>query len=207
MIVHNVEQNSPEWDLLRSGIPTASEFKMLVSGTGKPSTQLKKYAHQLAADKFAGRPLDRFDGTAHTERGHALEAEAADEYGLIHDCEPVLVGFVTDDLQRYGCSPDRLINETGLLEIKCLKADRHIEAMMYHENHGDIQPDYRTQVQGQMMVCERQWCDSLFYHPSLPSFTHRSKPDESFFAALQKQITEVLMLRDETIAFLQEKAA
>ena len=206
MKIHEIEQNTPEWLLLRAGKPTASEFKKLVSGTGQLSKSMSAYARKLAAEVYAGKPLEQWEGNQWTERGHDMEILGADEYELTRNCSISQVGFVTDDLEKYGCSPDRLVDNDGLLEIKSLSASNHIEALLYIDKNKDIPPDYRTQVQGQILVCERDWCDVLFFHPDLPSKTLRILPDAEFVEKLTGQINAVLKERDNIVLFLNKEA-
>ena len=132
MIVHNVEQGTPEWFALRAGKPTASEFSKLITSTGEPSKSMAGYAITLAGEMYAGKPLDAWEGNAYTERGKILEADARRAYAFLNDVEPETVGFVSNDAVQYGCSPDSLINREGILEIKCLKAENHIKAWKNH---------------------------------------------------------------------------
>ncbi len=80
MIIHPVEQNTDDWVKLRAGLPTASSFKSIITSQGLPSKSLPTYAAKLAADKYAGEPLDSFEGNVWTERGHELESDARDLY-------------------------------------------------------------------------------------------------------------------------------
>lgn len=207
MIIHDLEQNSPEWYAIRSGIPTASSFKKLVTGTGKDSSSIAEYARTLAAEKYAGKPLDKWEGNKFTERGHEMEPEAVDEYELINGVQAIEAGFVTSDCGSYGCSPDRLVGDDGALEIKSLIAHRHIEALQYIEKNGDIPPDYRSQAQGQILACEREWCDLMFFHPDLPSHTFRVVRDDAFQQKLKARITEVIKMRDQILRFLGSNSA
>ena len=75
MIIHDVEQNSEEWLKLRSGIPTSSNAKLLITSKGEASKSLEGYAMSLAGEKYTGAPLDDFKGNKWTERGHELEDE------------------------------------------------------------------------------------------------------------------------------------
>jgi hypothetical protein len=203
MIVHNVEQRTPEWYALRLGIPTASEFSKLIQADGKPSKSLSTYALTLAAELFAGKPLDVFEGTAWTDRGKELEAEALRLYAFATDYPLTPVGFVTDDAKNAGCSPDALVNGDGLAEVKCLKAENHIKAILYHQKHGHCPPDYVQQTQGQLLLCERQWCDLIFYHPELPLLTIRQEANSEIQNALIEGISEVRAERDRVFAALR----
>ena len=80
MKIHDVEQNTPEWHILRSGMPTGSAAHRLVTPTGKASSGVEAYAIELANDIYRGSHKQIFKGNSHTERGHALEPVAADAY-------------------------------------------------------------------------------------------------------------------------------
>jgi hypothetical protein len=202
MLVHDVEQNSDEWYALRAGIPTASNFKTLVTPKGKKSTQISAYAYALAAEKFTGAQVDAFFGNTWTDRGHEMEKLAYDYYSYINIDKVKKVGFVTSDSGDLGCSPDALVLDDGLLEIKCLKAENHIKCLMAIAE-GECPSDYYPQVQGQIMVTERAWCDLLFYHPELPSKVIRVKGDLDMQILLSEQLKAVKDLRDEAYGMLQ----
>ncbi len=200
---HNVQQNTPEWLALRAGKPTASDFSKLITSTGEPSKSLSTYAITLAAELYAGKPLDVWEGNSYTERGHALEDDARRLYALMHDQEPEIVGFMTDDAERYGCSPDSLVGENGGSEIKCLKAENHIKAILYYRKHKKCPPDYVQQVQGSLLVCERDWWDLFFFHPDLPHLTIRIMRDEDLIKSLREQIDVVIVERDRILTELR----
>ena len=202
MKVSTCEQRSPEWFALRVGIPTASEFASLVTSSGELSKTIPRYAKTLAAEKFSGRTLDAWEGNVWTERGQAMEAEAIRLYEFATDCVVSPIGFVTTDDGRAGCSPDGLVGDDGLVEVKCLKAENHIEAIMYYNKHGRCEPGYVQQPQGQLWVCERKWCDLIFYHPVLPLLVIRQRPDEVLIKALGVAVSEVLKARDAILVAL-----
>jgi len=204
MQTHNFEQCSPEWYQIRSGIPTASNFSKLVTSKGEPSKTLPVYAQLLAAEKYAGKTLDEWQGNQWTERGKELEGDARDLYAFQYDVEPVQVGFITDDQGRYGCSPDSLIDDEGMLEIKCLKTENHVKAFLYFNKHEKCPTDYVQQTQGQLYVAEREWCDLFFFHPDLPHLTIRQYRDENFIKRLQNQIALVEQERDRIYNILKE---
>jgi len=197
MIIHTCEQNSDEWLALRAGMPTASCFSKLVTSTGAASKSMPEYAVTLAGELFAGKPLDGFEGSRWTERGHELEDAARAKYEFLHDVDAVQVGFITDDGESYGCSPDSIVGDDGLLEIKCLKAENHIKAIMYYQKHGKIPTTYAPQVQGQMYVTGRKWCDLCFYHPDLPMLVIRSEPIKAVYEMLNAQLQAVIVERDK----------
>jgi len=211
MIVYDhIEQGTPEWFAIRSGLPTASEFSKLITSTGAPSKQMETYAYTKACEKFAGEPVDSFQGNAWTQAGNEDESAAREHYEFTTGYEVSEVGFVTDgeivngapEGVTCGCSPDALANDDGMLELKRLKGSLLIEAHLYFKRHGKIKPSYVPQVQGQMMICKRQWVDVMFYNPNLPSLVIRVTPDEKVVAGLKAQIKLCNDLRDQTLAEL-----
>ena len=204
MIVHNAPQGTPEWFAARAGMPTASCFNQLITSTGEPSKSMPGYAITLAGEKFAGKPLDAWEGNGYTERGKLLEDDARRMYAFLNDVEPQQVGFITDDAGTYGCSPDSLIGDDGMLEIKCLKAENHIKAILYFKKNKKLPPDYVQQTQGQMFVTCRAWCDAFFFHPELPRLCIRQTPNAELFAALQLQIDAVTKERDAILSALKD---
>jgi len=205
MKIHDVEQGSPAWHTLRAGKPTASVFSKLVTGTGKPSESLGPLARILAAEAFADQPeIDSWGGNSHTERGKELESRALFLYEFANDVDVKPVGFVTDDDELYGCSPDGLVGDDGMIEIKCLKAENHIEAILYCRKNNATAPKYRPQTQGQMMICGRAWCDSVFYHPNFPLLVIRNTPDIKMHETLKTGLAKVIAQRDEIVQILKE---
>ena len=158
-IVHDVEQGSDAWRKLRAGVPSASCFDKIITSTGAESKQRAGYAKTLAAELYSGSPLDdAWTGNKWTERGKELEDEAVRWYEFDQDVKTERVGFVTTDDGSAGCSPDRFVGTHGLLEIKCLKSENHVDAIMYFRKHGAPPTDYIQQTQGQLMVTGRQVC-------------------------------------------------
>jgi len=206
MKIHDVEQRSDEWYALRAGKATASEFAKLVTSKGAPSKSLDKYAITLAAEAFAGGPVDAWDGNYHTERGRALEDEAIKLYEFANDVSVVPVGFITNDDETIGCSPDGLVGDDGMVEIKCLKAETHVETMLYYKKHGRIPTKYVQQTQGQMMICKREWCDLVFYHPVLPMLAIRETPDTDVRMGLVTGLKDVAEERDRVLEIMRELA-
>lgn len=204
MIVHEMEQRSPDWYALRSGMPTGSAFSKVLTSKGELSKQSASYASTLAIEIYTGEPNEDFGGTEWMERGKELEDEARDFYELDYDVDVQPVGFVTDDQKRWGCSPDGLVREDGMTEYKCLKPENHIEAMMFYERNGRCEAKYVPQTQGQMWVCERKWCDLVFYCPKLPTLVIRQEPIPAFVDALEPALNELLKQRDERVRVLRE---
>ena len=136
----------------------------------------------------------------------AKESEARSAYEFLHDKEVLQVGLVTDDNKTFGCSPDGLVDTDGLAEFKVLKAENHIKALLYCKKHRKTPPDYIQQTQGQIYVCEREWCDLVFYHPDLPGLAIRQYRDADIIKALRVAIDIVCMERDKILSDIREIA-
>jgi len=204
MIIHDVPQGTDEWHLLRAGMPTASVFKSLITSKGEPSKSMPTYANTLAAELYAGKSMEEFEGNSWTDRGSELEPQAKAAYSFISGNEGKDVGFITDDAKRYGCSPDQLIDDDGMAEYKCLKTENHVKALLYYKKNGRCPTDYVQQTQGQMFISERQWVDLVFYHPDLPLLIIRQTPDDTIIKGLQNQLAMVIAERDKILKTIQE---
>lgn len=191
MIVHDCDQNSPEWIRARMGRPTASEFSTVLArgkGGGESLTR-RAYLYRLAGEIITGEPAPSYSNED-TERGHAMEPEARDLYAFMRDAELTRVGFVTLDDGSAGASPDSLIRKDGALEIKTKAAHRLIECLM----RDDFPPEHKAQCQGVLWICEREYIDLAAYWPKMPLVIHRAKRDEIY----------IRNLADEVIRFNEE---
>ena len=198
MIIHECEQGTDEWFRLRAGKPTSSNFKKLITSAGKKSATLNDYAFELEAEIEKSGPVSDFAGNKHTERGHRLEPIARKSYEFISSSEVQEVGFITDDLMRYGSSTDGLVGGQGVLEIKCLIPKEHGKALYYYNTKGKMPPAYVAQVQGELLVTERDWCDLFFYtEDGGKPFIIRATPDAHIIDALIEHINAVILKRDE----------
>ena len=193
MEIFHCEQNSEEWLRARMGIPTASAFsQILAKGEGKTR---RTYMLKLAGEIITGEPMERFSNE-HTERGHAMEAEARDLYAFQTRAELERVGFIRNG--RAGCSPDSLIGEHGGLEVKTKLPHLLIDVILKDE----IPPEHKAQVQGTLWLTGRQWWDVAIYWPGIPLFVKRAIRDEGYIANLAgavKTFTEELDVVVSTI--------
>lgn len=196
-------QGSDEWFAARAGRPTASNFSKMVTSKGTLSKSIDDYAITLAGDLFAGKPLEVWQGNQWTDRGHELEPCARTMYAFMHDVEVEEVGFIEGD--DWGCSPDGLIGNNGMLEIKCLKPENHIKMIMWAEKNNGCPTTYVQQVQGQMLVAGAEYCDLVFYHPDLPVLIIRNEPDPEIVKGLLEAKELILTKRDEIVATLRNK--
>ena len=187
----NVVQGSREWQAARLGIPTASGFERILTPTGKLSASADGYMCQLLAEQLIGQPMDLAD-TGFMQRGSTMEAEAVKYYELQRGVDTAKVGFCLRDDGRVGCSPDRLVGDDGLLEIKCPAAPVHVMYMLE-----GFPKKYMPQVQGQLWITGRKWCDCLSYNPELPPALLRVERDEEYIEKLSDAMDEFLVNLDD----------
>jgi len=182
--IHNVEQGSEEWLRLRAGRPTASMFATVLARgkDGGASLTRKTYLYRLAGEILTG---DVYEGyrNADMDRGHDMEPAARDLYAFMHDADPELVGLITN--HGAGASPDSLVGDNGLLEIKTKQPDRLIEALL----RDGIPPEHKAQCQGQLWIAEREWLDLAIYWPKLPLIVRRVYRDEPYIRDLASAVS------------------
>jgi len=188
--IHNVEQGTPPWFKLRLGKPSASRFSDCVTPTGKPSASAEKYMHELLAERLSMKRFEGFD-TFYMKRGRELEPQAADVFTFQTDLPCREVGFVTDDKEAVGCSPDRLVGDIGL-EIKCPMHTTHVKYLIDYHAKGNMPSEYYAQVQGTMWIMDLPEYWFMSYHPDLPNLIIKINRDDKYIAGLQAAIEKLL---------------
>lgn len=177
------EQGSPDWARARLGIPTASEFASVMAKgrAGAESRTRQSYLYKLAGERLTGEPMESIT-TAHMERGKLMEDEARAVYAFTMDRACERVGFLRRG--QAGASPDALIGEDGLLEIKTKLPHLMVEAIL----RGEFPPEHKAQCQGQLWVSGRAWIDIAVYWPGLPMFIARAERDEVYIRELAEAV-------------------
>lgn len=176
-------QHSAEWDDARRGIPTSSGFGKITTSTGNPSDSAIKYARTLAAERGSGISEISYQSRAMAE-GTRREEESRLVYAMIKEVEVREVGFCLSDNGLYGCSPDGLIGEDGLLELKNRTGGVTVEHLLEDK----LPTSVIQQVQGQLLVTGRKWLDYMSYYPGLPTLIIRVTRDETFLHILEVQL-------------------
>lgn len=190
MIQYKVEQNSDEWFALRRGKFTASTFKDLFMGE---NTQGYKDAiYKVAFERLTNTSPESFTNE-YMQRGTELEPEARAWYEFEKNVEVIKAGFFEYN-DWIGASPDGLVGDSGLIEIKCPK----FSTMMDYLIKKELPKTYYYQVHGQLLVTDRQWCDFLAYHPSLPKFVLRVERDKKIDDEILDKLFEAIK-KAETI--------
>ena len=189
--IFNCDQGSEEWHECRRGIVTASRFAdVLAKGQG---ITRRKYLYTLAGEVLTGECAESFTNQ-HMERGHEMEADAINLYAFDRELDPVVVGFMRRG--RAGCSPDRIVGTDGMVEVKSKLPHLQLEVL----ERGDLPPEHKTQVQGQLWVSGRDWCDFVSYWPRLPLFVKRVERDEKYIATLAQAVADFVGELDALVA-------
>jgi hypothetical protein len=173
-------QGSDEWLAARRGLLTASEFERILTPTLKIASNAKERQHvwELAAQRISEHVEPQYVSDAML-RGHEDEVAACDLYRK-HIAPVQLCGFVTNDKWGFtlGCSPDRLVGDDGMVEVKS-RCQKYQVQTIVEEYTGDarIPEEFVLQVQGELLVTERKWCDFISYSGGLPMMVTRVLPD------------------------------
>jgi len=165
MIVSWPMQGSDEWKAQRCGKATASRMSDLRARTKTGwGASRANYMAELIAETLTGVPADQYVNAA-MKWGTEHEPDARDAYCFVTDWEAVQVGFIDHPtIPMCGASPDSLIGEEGLVEIKCPNTATHIETLLRQT----VPDEYYQQMQWQMACTGRQWCDWVSFDPRMP---------------------------------------
>lgn len=194
-----MEQRTAEWYAARLGKVTASRVADLMARTKTGyGASRANYLAELLCERLTGEQADRFT-SAEMQRGTDLEPQARAAYSFIHSTPVEEAGFVIHPvISGFGASPDGLIGDVGLVEIKCPNTATHVEYLLSQAVPGK----YVTQMMAQMACTGRSWCDFVSFDPRLPDdlqlFVKRVHRDKDAIAEMEKEIEAFLdELRDK----------
>ena len=192
-------QRSFEWFQARMGMPTASNFgEIMAKGRGSaPSARRMTYMHKLLAERLS-RELDENYTGPDAMRGVEMEEVALQAYEFETGAKVQKVGFVKNDFA--GASPDGLVGDEGLVEVKCPRRHHYIRMAL----SDDPAADYRHQIGGQLWLSGRKWCDLVLYSPPLPLSIQRCHSDDEQRAAMAEAVEAFATELDETEAALRK---
>jgi len=182
-IFEELEQGSPEWLAARCGIVTASVVGQLITPkTIKPA--VNDYSRGLTATLVAERITGHVEPMQVSQammRGTLDEPFARDAYAEHH--APVdVVGFMVKDFGKYkiGYSPDGLVGDGGLIEIKSRAQKKHLQTILADE----VPLENMAQIQTGLLVSGREWLDYVSFCSGMPLWTKRVQPDPRWFEAI-----------------------
>lgn len=160
------EQRSEEWFAKRAGAFTASRMADLMARTKSgPAASRKNMITTLAIERLTGQCVETYTNAA-MQRGIELEREALDAYSFECGVAVQQIDYIHHpEIPRVGCSPDGLVGDDGMVEVKCPSAQaKHLEAL----RSGAHAQEYRWQLQHQLFVTRREWVDAVSYDPRFP---------------------------------------
>jgi len=201
-----IEQGSKEWLELRLGKVTASRITdVLAKGKSGEAVTREDYRYELVVQRLTGNPGESFTNAA-MEWGTATEPQARIMYEAKAGVFVNQVSFIDHpSIDNYGCSPDGLVDSDGLIEIKCPSSKNHIKYL----NAGKPPAKYVPQMQCQMAVTGRQWCDFVSFDPRLPPdlqlFVARLDRDEEYIKSMEVEVIKFLTEVETMYTQLKER--
>ena len=203
------EQRTPEWFAERLGKITASRIADVVGKTksGSYGAARKNYMAELLCQRLTGQQEEKFTSAA-MQHGTDTEPAARAMYMLETGEDVTETGFIHHpSIDMSGASPDGLVGEDGLIEIKCPNTATHLEFLQSRKP----KHEYLLQMQWQMACTGRQWCDFVSYDDRLPEKLAyrciRIPRDDKLIAELEEEAVKFLTELDETVRQLKEQAA
>ena len=200
-----MEQRSEEWFAARCGKVTASRVADIMARTKTgPSASRENYLAQLVCERMTGKPAESYSNAA-MAWGTEQEPFARAAYESAKDVLVEEVGFVPHpSFSEAGASPDGLVGEFGLVEIKCPNTATHIQTLLEQK----VPEKYITQMQWQMACTQRHWCDYVSFDPrmaeGLQLFIKRVEFDPVYVGKLDKEIVNFLLDLEDKITQLNK---
>lgn len=225
MITVTEDQRTEEWLQARAGKVTASRFKDVISRNkpteaqrkagqpGNPSADRTKYLWQIVTERLTGQPVQMPDA-APLRWGRENEDAARTAYLFTSSARLTETGFVAHPVIQCGASPDGLLSDEsdpdgmfGLIEIKCPWSSQvHLETWL-----NGMPEDHQAQIQGQMWLTGREWCDFVSFDPRMPAdlqlYVQRVKGNPEFQAMLEREIIAFSAEADEIVSRLRAKVS
>ena len=200
-------QRTPEWFELRLGKVTASRIGDLMAKTRSGySASRANYMAELAIQRLTGTVEQGFISPA-MQWGTDQESNARNAYSFFTDNEVNEIAFINHPtLEQAGASPDGLVGDDGLVEIKCPNSATHLDTLLT----GKINNKYLLQMQWQMACSGRKWCDFVSFDPRFPEdlkiFIKRVNRDDELIAEITAEVKKFLAELDETMTQLGQLA-
>lgn len=199
------EQGSPEWFAARLGKVTASRVSDVIAKTKSGwSASRANYMAQLVAERLTGQPQESYTNAA-MQWGIDTEPLARMGYEFRTDATVTPAWFIDHpEIPMTGASPDGLIGDVGLVEIKCPNTATHIETLIGQ----GIPSKYEGQMQWQMACTGAKWCDFVSFDPRLPEnmrlFVSRAHRDDKRIKELETEISAFLSDLDAKVKSLTD---
>lgn len=205
------QQGSQMWKELRCGMPTASRAADVIAMTKKgEGADRKNYRTEIICERLTGQPYPQSaEHARQVQWGKDQEPYARAAYELAHDVLVETVGFVIHPtVARFGASPDGLVGDDGMIQIKCPTTTKHLEWIQA----GVVPVEHIPQMLAEMSCAGRKWCDFVSYDPRLTGdgehlqlFVRRYHRDEKLIAALEAEVVHFNSEIDQVLSLLPQK--
>ena len=205
-MIEMMDQGTEEWFTIRIGKVTASRVADVIAKTKTGySASRDNYMAQLVCERLTGQKGESFTNAA-MQHGTETEPLARAAYEALKDVLVDEVGFVPHPtIEMAGASPDGLVGDDGLIEIKCPNTATHIDTLLSQTVPGK----YNTQMQFQMACTGRKWCDFVSFDNRLPEelqlFVTRVPRDEVFIRLIESEIVQFIAELDDKINKLMKE--
>jgi hypothetical protein len=232
------EQRTLLWKQARAGCATGSRFGDIIKKPRSGNTELaarRDYRLQLMSERLTGAPYDNFKAKE-VEWGVENEPLARLAYEKTYGILVEEVGFQPhEEIEWCGVSPDGLVGEDGMIEIKCpYNPGVHLNTILMGSaalakallnleiagNEEPIPPEHIPQVQGNLWVLKREWCDFISFDPRYPEhlqlYVYRVHRDEAYIKNLEVEVRKFLaevedavgrLISPEELAVIHKEAA
>ena len=201
-----MEQRTPEWFAARLGRVTASRVAdmMARTKTGYGASRAN-YMAELICERLTGKQAERFSSAAMVW-GTETEPQARAVYTLTTGNSVEETGFALHpEIADLGASPDGLIGDHGLVEIKAPNTATHIDTLLSET----VPQKYVLQMQTQLACTGRQWCDFVSFDPRLPDelqlFIRRVDRDDELIAEIEREARAFLAEIETKMSALRGK--
>ena len=188
-----MDQRSEEWFAARLGKVTASRVADVIAKTKTGySASRENYMAQLVVERLTNTQAESYTNAA-MQWGTDQEPFARAAYEVQQNVLVDETGLVDHPtIEMAGASPDGLVGEDGLVEIKCPNTATHIDTLLTQT----VPSKYITQMQFQMACTGRQWCDFVSFDPRMPPkaqiFVKRVLRDDAFIKEIESEIKKFL---------------
>lgn len=205
--IHHMEQRSDEWFQHRLGRVTASKIADIMAMTKSgPGAARKNYAAEIVSERLTGERGGSGFSNAAMQWGTDQEPHARMAYEFMRNVEVFEVGFIDHPtIDMAGCSPDGLVGEDGMVEIKCPNTATHLDTLM----GAAIAGKYLKQIQFQLACSGRAWCDFVSFDPRLPGamqlYVERVPRDAAMIKEIEVEVSAFLREVDQTVERLRAK--
>lgn len=203
-----MEQRSEEWFAARLGKVTASRIGDVMAKTKTGySASRANYMAQIIVERMTGKQTEMFTNAA-MQWGTDTEPLARAAYEAKNNVMVDEVGLIEHpDIAMSGASPDGLVGEHGMVEIKCPNTATHIETLLT----GKIDEKYIYQMQWQMACTGRKWCDFVSFDPRMDEELQLKvipvKRDDELIKTIESEVIKFLFETAEKIRSLNSLKA